>query len=160
CLWDVAAHCERATFAHESLVGSTAFSPDGKLLAAGCWDKTVWLWDVTNRKNVGVLKGHQYGPAHLAFSPDGRQLASGSSGNEVLLWDVDARRKIASFEGLTNLPTSLSFSPDGKLLASASTDGVHLWDTATQQAVKTFREPRSVIYKAVFSPQDGKTLAT
>jgi WD40 repeat protein/serine/threonine protein kinase len=160
CLWDVAAHCERATLAHESLVGAAAYSPDGKLLAVGCWDNNVWLWDVTTRK-VTILRGHRYGPAHLAFSPDGRQLASGSYGREVLLWDVDARRQIASLKGHTSQPSSLSFSPDGKLLASASTDGtVRLWDTATQQAVKTFREPRSVILSAVFSPRDGKTLAT
>jgi WD40 repeat protein/serine/threonine protein kinase len=161
CLWDVAAHCERAIFTHESLVGSAAYSPDGKLLAAGCWDNTVWLWDVPRRKNVAKLQGHKGGPGCLAFSPDGRQLASGSYGNEVLLWDVDARRQIAPLEGHTSMPSSLSFSPDGKLLASASTDGtVRLWDTATQQAVKTFREPRSVILSAVFSPRDGKTLAT
>jgi serine/threonine protein kinase len=62
CLWDVAARRERATFAHEKVVFSVAFSPVSKLLAVGCQDQNVWLWDVATRQKVGTLKGHGYSP--------------------------------------------------------------------------------------------------
>ena len=33
-----------ALSAHEGVVTSIAFSPDGKLLASGGWDRTVKVW--------------------------------------------------------------------------------------------------------------------
>lgn len=33
---------------HSDAVNSVAFSPNGKLLASGSWDKTILLWRVAN----------------------------------------------------------------------------------------------------------------
>ena len=44
-LWDaVTGACVRTLEGHGRAVMSVCFSPDGKQLASGSWDETVWLW--------------------------------------------------------------------------------------------------------------------
>ena len=75
-------------------VNSVAFSPDGKILAAGSADGTVRLWDVTTRQQIGgPLKGNDGVVYSVAFSPDGKILATGSIGGAVRLWDVTTRQR-------------------------------------------------------------------
>jgi WD40 repeat protein len=67
-----------------------AFSPDGKLVAAGRGAE-VELWDAATGEEVGRHKGHQGEVTTVAFSPDGKTLASGSGDTTVLLWPVGDR---------------------------------------------------------------------
>ena len=77
-----------------SSVWTIAWSPDGRTLANGSLDGTVWLWDVTTGEELAVLEGHS-GPSFrawvnsVAWSPDGRTLASGGGFDEtVRLWGL------------------------------------------------------------------------
>ena len=73
-------------------VVSVAFSPDGKTLAAGSDDGTVWLWDLTDPARPTPLgqplTGTTDSVLSVAFSPDARILATGV-GNTVQVRDLD-----------------------------------------------------------------------
>jgi WD40 repeat protein len=141
-------------------VYSVAFSPDGRLLASGDWDKTIKLWDVATGSLVRTLKGHTGGVNSVAFSPDGRLLASGSGDGTIKLWDVATGSLVRTLSGHTNNVNSVAFSPDGRLLASGSDDNtIKLWEVASGSEVRTLTGHTGDVTSVAFRP-DGRLLAS
>ncbi|BBD59134.1 WD-repeat protein [Nostoc sp. HK-01] len=117
---------------HDDSVTSVSFSPDGKTLASGSYDKTIKLWNLETGKEIRTLKGHDNTVRSVNFSPDGKTLASGSSDKTIKLWNLETGKEIRTFKGHDNYVMSVSFSPDGKTLASGSLDKtIKLWNRNT-----------------------------
>ena len=85
-----------------------AFSPDGKILAAGgTYDASAHVWEVATGRYRGALnsykvpegKGRMDCVAALAFSPDGKTLATVGYDRDLRLWDVATGRLHASLRG-------------------------------------------------------------
>ena len=87
---------------HSGWLRSVAFSSDGRLLASGGTDNTIWLWDVRAAQQVHALEGHTDRVWSVAFSPDGQLLASGGADKIIRLWDVRAAQQIHALERHTD----------------------------------------------------------
>jgi WD40 repeat protein len=74
-----------------SNVWAVAFSPDGRLLASGGFDRVIRVWDWEKGKLISELKGHEAQIRSLAFDASGRFLVSGSGDQTVRLWSVEPR---------------------------------------------------------------------
>ena len=126
-----------------SPVLSVAFGvgPDGRLLlASGCGDGTVRVWDpVTGRLQGSPLTHHGSAVNSVAFGvgPDGRLLlVTGSVNQMVQVWDpLTGVPQGGQLRGHVFSVFSVAFGigPDGRLLlASGGGDGtVRLWDPVT-----------------------------
>ena len=63
-------------------------SHEGRLVAAGCLDSIIRIWDVQTGYLVERLRGHRHSVRSVAFTPDDRGLISGSDDNKVKRWDL------------------------------------------------------------------------
>lgn len=151
---------------HIDIINTTAFSPDGKILATGgsYEDKIVRLWDIKTGTSLTRLSGHTGSVNSIAFSPDGQTLATAGGYNDytVRLWEVQTGNPKRTLFGHVSSVASIAFSPDGKILATGGnyTDKtIQLWDVETGTHRETLRGHTTSVSRIAFSP-DGKTLVS
>jgi len=166
-LWDLSTAQSR-TFnieppvSNRQFVNCTAFSADGRFVAAGFTFQWITVWEVATGK---VKLQFSQGPAlmnvlSVAFSPDSQSLAVGTDVGAVTLWEVETGKLLKSFKGHTLPVRSLAFSPDGKTLATACADKTfRLWDVATGQERITIKGHATEVVRVAFAP-DGNSMAT
>jgi WD40 repeat protein len=147
---------------HTEAIYSVAFSPDGKVIATGSFDKTIKLYDVTTGKEIrtyGGATGHQSLVLSVAISKDGFFLASGGSDNNAKIWDIPVSTPLKEYlHG--DAVTSIAMPTDGKTVAAGSKDGtVKLWNPLDgKQLLNLVAHPGGVTGVA-FTP-NGQLLAT
>ena len=75
---------------HSKPVSSVSFSPDGKRIVSGSWDKTLKVWDAQTGQETLTLNGHLGGVSSVSFSPDGKRIVSSSRDKTVKVWDISS----------------------------------------------------------------------
>jgi len=147
---------------HKDCIYSVAWSPDGKLLASGSYDKMVKLWDVATGQEVKNLQDHIDAVFAVAFSPDGKYLASGSQDRSVKIWDIASGQRLYTLSDSSDGLTSLAYSPSGKQIAVAGYDKtIYVWQVGESDGrlLHSLIADEDSILALAWTP-DGKTIIT
>ncbi|KAJ5291299.1 hypothetical protein N7478_000550 [Penicillium angulare] len=80
---------------------SICLSADGKLLFAGCWDKTVWSWDVASGQPRLKYEGHSdFVKTVTSARLNGEDLLiTGGADAQVLIFNITTGQRIETFKG-------------------------------------------------------------
>ena len=163
-------------FAHPLMVDAVAFDPTSKLLATGCHDGSLRIWDVLKGQTTKSITAHvqqqpqqiQHPVYAVAWMPDGKQVLTASYDRSMKLWDAASGNLVREFKGApspipgdkppekTTGPQghrdqvfSIAVTKDGKWIATCSSDRtVKLWDAATGKVVREFAGPE---FKPLFA---------
>jgi serine/threonine protein kinase/WD40 repeat protein len=175
-----------STLPYREASGPISFSPDGSLVATGCFlNQGIEIWDiatgkqlhcfapmppVTGRKFLGMnidgfdekkrnVPTSEYYPQHIAFTPDNHFVVYCAQ-DRVIIREVDTSRVLARVSAGTNAMNGFALSPDGRTLATGGDDRmIRLWEIPTGRELANWEAHESSVGSLVFSP-GGNALAS
>ena len=155
---------------------NVSFSPNGEVLASGCEDGVIRLWDVSTGKHKRTFIAEHGRSLRVLFNRDGDTLASWGR-YEVNLWDIATSTHKQTTREYENF-VDVSIDAGGGTLASIDNRNnfvrlldamigekkmrdytIRLWDVITGKENKRLRGHTKDVKSVTFSP-DGQTLAS
>ncbi|MCL5036635.1 MAG: WD40 repeat domain-containing protein [Chloroflexi bacterium] len=126
--------------AHEGMVNSIDFSPDGTLIASGGENGDVVLWKSTGIEQVMRKAGRKVDISSLAVSPDSRMLAVGMEAGGIPLYSLPDKKFLKTVDAHEGDVSGVAFTPDSKLLITCGWDGTaKIWDIGSGRLLKILK---------------------
>jgi WD40 repeat protein len=134
-----AAICSPGAFAHEILLDSLSFFPDGKTLVSAGKDSYVKFWTVPEGALFRSIATDAV-PSQVAVSPDGNFIAVAMDGGHLELWPAGGGTT-RGLVGHTDNVNGVAFTPDSSRLVSVSLDRTtKVWSVADAKLLNSFAD--------------------
>ncbi|KAM4729089.1 telomerase protein component 1 [Anableps anableps] len=139
-VWSSTKANEVASLPYTSPFNCVAFDPEGHLLAAGCWNGNVVVWNWLQNKIESSLCGHRRSVRSLSFSLSSSMLCSGCMSGEVRVWSVSTSTCVGCFQAHCGATKTLAFLEEGSMLLSAGSDHtLQLWSGGLGRSVAALK---------------------
>ncbi|KAJ8588280.1 WD40 repeat-like protein, partial [Rhizopogon salebrosus TDB-379] len=124
---------------HDKQINSICYSPDGKQMISGGWDKTTRRWDLQAGKEIGDMRDVcEWGVCAVTVSRDGRWITTAGAHDkrgELKACEVETGM-VKTFQGHSRVVNCIDISKDSMLLASGSSDSTaRIWSLDTSKLV-------------------------
>ncbi|MEH2228771.1 MAG: WD40 repeat domain-containing protein [Nostoc sp.] len=144
-------------------ITAIALSSDGKLLASGNKAGNITVWDLENKQNIDITKGHLQRITSVAINADANILASASYDKPIKIWDFRTGSEIYTLVGEDTFDYNsnrvlLAISPNGKTLVTSDHHMpklIRIWDLRTGKEIHKLFSNTDPLRCLTFSA-DGK----
>lgn len=165
---------------HTQSVQALAFSPDGKWLASGGYDKSIIVWDLTSGREEFHLGGlpvplaaaspslNKQAISALLFNTDGTRLVSVEVSGAVKVWNLQTRKLLFTIHPprVHYYGGSITYSADGKSLlipvekraTNATETVIGFFDAETGKSLRTIPTKWDFV-SAIVPTKDGRLIA-
>jgi WD40 repeat protein len=122
---------------HRALAAHAVFSPDGKYLFSGGWDRELICWDAKTLRRAFTVGLDSY---KIQFRADSRQCAIVHWGNaqtivHLQLHTLESPTLCREFAGdIGGGRNSAAFSPDGRWLVASGAERLMVWNSTGDEA--------------------------
>ena len=127
-LWATTATQVQEPPKHATYIMCYAVNQPTSLLATGCQDKLIILWNITTGDYWKTLLGHTGWIYSLVFSDDGVLLASGDDYYMTIVWDVASGSLLHKLGPHDSCKYILVFSEDNARLTTRSDTECFVWE--------------------------------
>lgn len=124
-LWDLNTGEQRSIVQRDVYIGSTAFHPNGRLVAFSESDEGVSIFDVEVNAVIRRIR-HPAFIKTMLYSKDGSRLITAEL-NMIRFWDSETGQLIATLAGHKFPIESLSMDTSGQILVSSTSRSVRRW---------------------------------
>jgi WD40 repeat protein len=139
---------------HSGSIYAIEYSPDGKFLVSGGFDRLIKIWDA---KRGALLRTIPTTVNELAWSPDGSYIAS-TGHCPIEIWDPATGKLIGSLRIEGEGFAKAAISNDSKTIIAGGDKGVRMWDRETMKPGRLIPAPKPPTAMAV--SRDGTMVAT
>jgi WD40 repeat protein len=140
---------------HNGWIYSIASSSDSVLAASGSADRSIFIWNINERKLIGQLLGHLGWVYAVAFSHDNRQLVSGGGDKTVRLWSLVHMKELNVFEGHVASVRCVAITRNSQFIISGSTDStIRIWNTQNKNEHFTLKGHFDCVYSIALNSND------
>lgn len=163
-LWSMADRSQhRMLPVEEPYVGKLSFSPDGRLIAAACQNRHLYLWETETGDGLADWSGHRDVINDVEFTPDGSFVATCGRDGTLRFWPVpDGSARVTEpivVEAGDVFLWSLAFCDQGRTVVSSGKDGtLQFWSMERIHATPEFGTVGQQVRWMALSP-DGARLA-
>ncbi|CCW71251.1 unnamed protein product [Phytomonas sp. Hart1] len=123
---------------HTLAVYCCSFSPDGGKFVSCSRDRSVRVWNMSDKKNTVMKGGHNGYVLSCNYSPKGNLVVSSADDRSIKLWNTKSNSKLSTLKGHEDKVYCVQFNPTGEYIVSGSCDNtVRVWrvDSASKIAV-------------------------
>ncbi len=117
--------------AHDDVIYSARFSPDGKRIASGSADKYIRTFDVASSQQLRRLEGHTNYVLGLAWKGDGSTLVSAAADNSIKVWNSETGDQDRTIPNFGKHVTAVRYIGESDNIVSSCGDRLVRMHTAT-----------------------------